>query len=138
MTLITYTRPFRDNVKGIIRARFRPDRNGNPLYELDEDDRKVFTIELSLDAPTAQTIDSVAYYMDDPTFSEDPEAVSIDRDNAFAEEITSYGDLEIVVTVQIGTHAFKQRVWLSSLLEVGHQEDMRPSVRQAIDEIANN
>ena len=138
MSRINYARPFTENVKGVLKARFRLDPAGNPVCELNDDGDKVFTIDLSLEAPTAKTIDSVSYFMDDPTYSHDPEAVSIDRDNDFTEEIESYGNFEVVVTVQIGRHIYKQRAWLSNLLEAGHETDMTPAIRQAIEYIENH
>ena len=122
MSRIDYTRAFIAHVNGELKARFRLDARGRPIYEQDEDDPDLrhYTIELSLESPIAPEIDTVTYYLDDETYR-DPVAVSNDRANEFTAEISSYGDFEVEVTVQIGKHAYKQRAWLSSLLEAGHR-----------------
>jgi len=137
MSRIDYTRAFAKNVKGELGARFRLDPDGNPLYEDDDDGLRHYTIDLSLVSPMAQEIDSVTYFMDDETYW-DPEAVSNDRDNDFTEEISSYGDFEVEVTVQIGKNAYKQRAWLSTLLEAGHKADSSPAIRNAINRLKAN
>ena len=137
MSRINSTRAFSDNVKGQLKARFRLDADGQPLYEDDDDGLRHYTIDLTLESPAAPDIDSVTYYMDDETYW-DPVAVSNDRDNDFTEEISSYGDFEVEVTVQMRKHAYKQRAWLSSLLEAGHAGDTSPAIREAINRIKGN
>src|SRR5713101_8036400 len=115
---IDYTKPFRENVQGQLKARFRLDSEGEPRYEPHPDDRRlrVYTIEVFLETQRAKEIKGVRYYLDDPSYV-DPEGYSDDADNQFREEITSYGDVEIVVTVEMDGHEYKQRAWLSNMLE---------------------
>ncbi len=136
---IGYNKPFRENVQGRLMARFRLDADGKPIYEIHPDDRRlrVYTIELFLDTPQAQHIDGVDYFMDDPSFI-DPEGSSKDRDNQFLEEITSYGDVEVVVTVHMGERAYEQRAWLSNMLENGHEDDMTLATKSALERIRVN
>jgi hypothetical protein len=134
---IDYTKPFRDNVEGQLKARFRLDAEGEPMYERHPDDRRlrVYTIDVFLETPRASAIKGVTYFMDDPSFV-DPEGFSDDADNQFQEEITSYGDVEIVVTVEMADgHQYVQRAWLSNMLENGHADDMTPPVRAALERI---
>lgn len=130
---IAYTEPFQDRVRGRLKARFRLDAEGKPVNEPHSEDRRlrVYTIDVFLDTPRAREIQGVRYYMDHPSY-EDPEGYSDDRDNQFREEITSYGDVEIIVTVELPDHKYEQRAWLSNMLENGHAADMTPAVRDAI------
>lgn len=130
MPNIIYSQAFARNVKAELRARFRPDSQGIPLHVADEEGLLHYTIELSLYSPSAREIDSVIYRLDD-TYA-DPIAASNDRDNDFTEVISSYGDFEIDFSVQMGRHEYKQRAWLSSLLEEGHEGEDSPSIRDAI------
>ncbi len=136
---ILYTKPFRENVQGQLKACFRLDAERNPLYESHPDDRRlrVYTIDVFLETPRAREIKGVTYYMDDPSFT-DPEGYSDDADNQFREEITSYGDVEIVVTVEMGRQEYQQRAWLSNMLENGHADDMTTAVRAALERIRVN
>lgn len=133
---IAYTRPFMDSVQGRLKARFRLDSDGTPMYEPHDDDRRlrVFTIELFLATPRAKEVKAVSYFMDDPSYV-DPNGYSVDADNEFREEISSYGDVEIVVTVDMPPHKYEQRAWLSNMLENGHADDMNPAIRAAIQRI---
>jgi hypothetical protein len=136
---IDYTKPFREHVQGQLKARFRLDSEGEPMYEPHPDDRRlrVYTLDVFLDTPRASEIQGVSYYLDDPSFV-DPEGYSDDADNQFREEITSYGDVEIVVTVEMDGHNYVQRAWLSNMLENGHADDMTPPVRAALQHIKVN
>jgi hypothetical protein len=137
---IAYAKPFQENVQGRLKARFRVDSDGVPMYEPhDEDSRlRVYTIDVFLVTPRSQEIKGVKYYMDDESYL-DPEGYSDDADNEFREEITSYGDVEIVVTVEMaGRKKYEQRAWLSNMLENGHADDMTPAIRAAIQRIKVN
>jgi hypothetical protein len=136
---IAYTGPFKDSVQGRLKARFRLDADGKPMYEPHPDDPRlrVYTIDVFLVTPRAKEIKGVRYYMDDPTYVE-PEGYSDEAENEFREEITSYGDVEIVVTVEMPNHNYKQRAWLSNMLENGHADDMTPAIRTAIQRIKVN
>jgi hypothetical protein len=129
---------FTKNVGGQLKARFRVDADHAPIYWKGRDGLKNYQIYLSLEeSPRAAEIDSVKYFMDDPTFW-DPLAVSEDGDNGFLEEISSYGDVEVEVTVQIKNKAYKQRAWLSNLLKDGYGQDASPEILEAIRNIKEN
>ncbi len=139
MKTLRHTRAFANNVKGALEARFRLDAAGAPLFEPDDEDPELrhYTIDLRLESPIAEDIESVTYFMEDETYA-DPLRVSDDRDNDFTEEISSYGDLEVEVTVQVGAHVYKQRAWLSNLLQAGHEGDASPAILDAIERIKAN
>lgn len=133
---IDYNRAFKENVEGRLEARFRLDPDGEPMYEPDDDDkrRRHYMIDVFLVTPRAKEIKAVTFYMDDPSFG-DPKGYSDDADNQFREEIASYGDVEIDVTVKMREHGYKQRAWLSNMLENGHAEDMNRAIRAALERI---
>ena len=137
---IDYTKPFKENVQGRLKAQFRVDSDGTPMYQPhDEDPRlRVYTIDVFLATPRTKEIKRVKYYMDDDSYV-DPDGYSDDADNEFREEITSYGDVEIVVTVEMSNHKkYEQRAWLSNMLENGHADEMTPAIRAAIQRIKVN
>jgi hypothetical protein len=137
---IVYTEPFKESVQGRLKAQFRLDSDGQPMYEPHDDDPRlrVYTIDVVLASPRAKEIKGVGYYMDDPSYV-DPAGYSDDADNEFREEITSYGDVEIVVTVDMSNQKkYVQRAWLSNMLENGHADDMTPQIRAAIQRIQVN
>jgi len=136
---IAYSNPFRESVQGRLKARFRLDSDGTPMYEADDDDPRLrhYTIDVYLATPRASEIKRVSYYLDDPSYV-DPQGYSDDIDNEFREEIASYGDVEIVVTVEMPKHKYEQRAWLSNMLENGHANDMTKAVRSAIERIKVN
>jgi hypothetical protein len=136
---IAYTTPFKQNVQGRLLARFCLDAEGEPQYETDDDDPRLrhYTIEVFLETPRAKEIKGVSYFLDDPSYI-DPEGYSDDKDNEFREEITSYGDVEIEVTVEMPPQKLRQRAWLSNMLENGHATDMRRAVRAALERIKAN
>lgn len=140
MNVSVDARAFADEVKGVVKARFRLNQDGTPWYEQDEDDPELrhYTIFLSLESPRARRIDTVSYFMDHETFSDDPLAVSDNPNNHFREVISSYGDVEVEVTAQMGANVYKQRCLLSDLLEAGHAGDASPAVREAIERIRKN
>jgi hypothetical protein len=135
--IITYTRPFAENVKGQLYARFRLDPEGIPEFQRDEDGLRHYTIDVYLHSPRANEIDEVKYIMDDPTYY-DPVGYSTDKANDFREEIQSYGQVPVVVKVQIGNQVYEQRVWLSQMLENGHLKDTNPGIQSAIQRIKVN
>ena len=138
MSQIKYTKNFTERVKGQLRAQFRPDAQGTPLFRTVEDGLKEYRINLSLSAITAPEIESVTYFLDDETFW-DPVAASNDRDNDFTQQISSYGDVLVKVTVRFEDGSkIKQEAWLSNLLEAGHAGDNSPAILNAIADIKAN
>lgn len=140
MSVITDTRAFAAQVQGRLQARFELNADRTPYFEQDEEDPTLrhYTILLGLDSPKAEDIDSVTYFIDDPTFRDDPVAASDDPRNNFEAVIFSYGEVTVEATVLIGPHAYKQRVRLSDLLEAGHRGDSTPEIRDAIQRIKNH
>jgi hypothetical protein len=136
---IDYTKPFKESVQGRLKARFRLDADREPMYEVDDDDPRLrhYTIEVLLETPRAEEIKGVTYYLDDPSYV-DPQGYSSDAANEFREEITSYGDVEIIVTVEMPKHKYQQRAWLSNMLENGHADDMTKAIRSALQRIKVN
>src|SRR5262245_146581 len=136
---IAYTEPFQEHVQGRLKAQFHLGANGQPEFDPHPDDTRlrVYTIDVFLDSPRAPQIKKVEYLLDDPTF-EDDKGWSTDRDNQFREEISTYGDVEIEVTVTIDGHKYKQRAWLSHMLENGHATTMTPTIRSALESIRAN
>lgn len=137
---IVYTDPFKENVQGRLKARFRIDSDGMPMYDPHDEDRRlrIYTIDVFLATPRTKEIRGVEYYMDDDSYV-DPEGYSDDADNEFREEITSYGDVDIVVTVEMSNHKkYEQRAWLSNMLENGHADDMTLPIRAALQRIKVN
>jgi hypothetical protein len=137
---IQYTEPFRKNVNGRLRARFKLDSDRKPIHlrggRLDPRFRH-YEINLFLDSPFSDQISRVLYYIDDPTFDA-KEGSSKDRDNCFCEEIQTYGDVPIKVTVFIDDRKILQEAWLSQMLINGHAGDMNPAIKNAIERIKLN
>ncbi|HWA28288.1 MAG TPA: hypothetical protein VG734_21750 [Lacunisphaera sp.] len=133
---IAYTEPFQNHVGGRLLARFRPDAAGEPQFVMD-DGLRHYLIDLLLDSPRAKEIKRVEYLMNDPTFGDDATAVSKDSDNMFPGEISSYGDVEVIVTIFMkGADAkYEQRAWLSNLLKNGHPGTGNAAIRDAIHRI---
>jgi hypothetical protein len=120
---IDYTKPFMENVKGQLKARFRLDPEGRPQFT-EHKGLRHYTIDVFLTTKRTKEIKCVHYYMDDPSYI-DPNGYSDDADNEFREEISSYGDVEILVTVEMGSkEKYEQRAWLSKMLENGHASDV--------------
>jgi hypothetical protein len=134
--MIRYNEAFQANVKGTLCARFQLDSQGNPLSG-DEDGTTFYFIELRLDSPDAEKIQKVTYLLDEASYWE-PERESKDWQQAFAEEITSYGDFLVRVEVQMRTGRYVQQALLSEMLEAGHANDANPQIKQAIAYIRNN
>jgi hypothetical protein len=138
MSQIKYTKNFTEKVKGELRAEFRLNAQGEPLFRTVGNGLKEYKIKLSLSAPTASEIESVTYFMDDETFW-DPVAASNDRDNDFTQQISSYGEVPVKVTVRFENgKKIKQEAWLSNLLEAGHAGDNSPAILNAIADIKAN
>ena len=137
---IKYSDRFQEGVQGRLKARFRLDAYGKPIFTQDDENPRLrhYEIVVFLASPKAKQIKRVTYFMDDPSFSEDPEGSSVDSDNDFPVEITSYGDVEVVVTVEIADQKLEQRAWLSTMLENGHTDDLSPEIRLAIQRIKVN
>jgi hypothetical protein len=120
---IDYTEPFRSNVNGRLKARFRLDAEGKPQYE-EQGGLRHFYIDIFLSSARTDDIKEVKYFMNDATYL-DPNGYSNDGGNEFREQITSYGDVEIVVTVvKTDGKKYEQRAWLSNMLENGHATDL--------------
>ena len=136
---IDYNQPFRENVQGQLKATFRLGADFAPVSEPHPDDRRllVYTIDAFLDSPRASQIDRVEYFLDDPSY-EDPKGYSNDRSNQFRKEITSYGDVEVLVTVYLDGLNYQQRAWLSNMLENGHADDMTAPIWAALERIRVN
>lgn len=115
---IDYARPFAEDVKGKLYARFRLDAERIPMYAV-SDGARYYTIDIYLHSPRADTIDGVTYLIDDPTT---PESLgeSDDRVNDFAAAIECPGDALLRVQVRIGGRVYEQRAWLSQMLENGY------------------
>ncbi len=128
--MIRYNEAFKTNVNGTLCARFQLDGQGNPVSG-NEDGATFYFIELSLNSTNAENIQKVTYLLDEATYWE-PERESEDRQRAFAEEITSYGDFVVRVEVQTRTGRFAQQAFLSDMLEAGHAHDSNPQIQQAI------
>jgi hypothetical protein len=76
--------------------------------------------------------------MDDSSFV-DPEGYSANSQDNFEEEVTSYGDVEVKVTIEMANgDEYTQRAWLSHMLENGHRGEKNPAVRAAIERIERN
>lgn len=133
--MVRYTKAFRDTVGGTLRARFDL-VNGEPRYGVQKK-TKFYFITLELDAPAAADIMGVTYLLDEATFW-DPKRASAARGQRFAEEITSYGDFLVRVTVETRTGPVTQSALLSDLLEAGHATDMTDAIEKAIDYIRTN
>ena len=134
---IDYTRPFAENVKGQLYARFELGPNGEPLFVEDEDGLRYYAIDVFLHSPRAKDIFDVRYIVDDPTY-DDPVGFSGDRANDFPEFVQSYGELPVIVKVQIGPRVYEQRTWLSQMLENGHAKDATPAIQAALQQIKLN
>jgi hypothetical protein len=134
---IDYSRTFREHVQGRLYARFHTDPKGEPEYEEDEEGLRHYTIDVHLESPRADEIDSVSYFMDDETYV-DPNGYSEDADNDFREVIESYGQVLIEVTVNLGGRDYKQRVWLSQMLQNGYGGETNAAILDAIERIRKN
>lgn len=136
---IDYNNSFREMVRGQLKARFRLDSEGEPMWEPHPDDRRLrcYIIDMFLETPRAREIRGVAYYLNDPSYLA-PEGYSDNGNNQFREEITSFSDVEIVVTVQMERGEYKQRARLSEMLENGHADEMTPAIRTALQLIKVN
>ena len=133
---IDYTRPFAENVKGLLYARFRLDADDTPIYEVSEGSR-FYTIDVYLLSPQSSEIEEVTYFFDDKT-SPDPLGNSTDRANDFQATIESPGDAMLRVEVRLGSSVYEQRAWLSQMLENGYAKGATPAVQSAILHIKVN
>ncbi len=134
---IPYTKAFREKVQGRLTARFRVDAAGAPEFEEDPDGLRHYTIDVYLESPLADDIDGVEYLLIDNT-SVDPRGYSADADNNFHEVIETYGDIPVEVTADIDSREYKQRAWLSNMLENGHSGETNPAILDAIRRIKAN
>lgn len=136
--MIHYTKAFIDNVgAGTLCARFRLDSNGIPVSGV-EDGTTFYFIVLTLESPHAEKVQKVTYFLDAATYWE-PERVSKNRRNQFAEEITSYGDFLVRVEVAMEGARFAQKALLSDMLTEGHKLDgSNPAIQNAIVYIRSN
>lgn len=135
--MIRYTQAFKQNVQGVLSARFQLDKAGKPITG-EEEGTTFYFIELILDTPNADKIAKVTYILDEATFWE-PERESRDAKHNFREEITSYGDFKVrvEVTMQAGER-FVQQALLSEMLEAGHSDHMNDAIEQAIEYLRTN
>jgi hypothetical protein len=133
---IDYTRPFAENVRGHLYARFRLDADGLPQSAI-EDRLYVYTIDIYLHSTRAGEIDRVEYGFGGVAPA-DALGQSRDRDNDFRETIESFGDTSIAVRVHLGSRTYEQSAWLSQMLENGHAKDMTTAIKAAILRIKVN
>ena len=134
---IQYDPAFETRVQGRLYARFQLDADGAPDFEEDEDRLRHYIISLFLHSPNAADIVDVTYVMDDETYV-DPIGYSKDGDNDFREQITSYGEVPIIVRVNMGKGVFQQLAWLSNMLENGHSGKSNSAIRVAINRLKTN
>ncbi|MDY3561779.1 hypothetical protein R5W23_003207 [Gemmata sp. JC673] len=118
---IDYTPPFVENVQGTLYARFCLDPDGVPVYE-DTPLGRVYTLTVYLLSPRRDEIEEVTYRA----------TKSTDRDNDFAAVIECDGDEPLPVNVRIGGRVYKQRAWLSQMLENGYSKDAPPAIQSAM------
>jgi hypothetical protein len=135
---IDYDPNFTENVQGQLIARFRTDSDGVPLFEEDEDGTKHYVIDISLRSPKKSSIDKVVYLMEDPSFADDPKAVSKNRAMDFKQGVSSYGDVPVLVSVEMDGEVYEQRAWLSNMLTNGYAGQPEPAVQSAIKRLKIN
>lgn len=130
---IAYTIPFKSEIQGHLNARFRLDADSKPIFERDEKDCRLrhYLMEIFLKTPKAKQIESVTYFLNDPSFL-DGTLHSTNANNHFEEMIWSYGEVEVVVTVEMAGQSYEQRAWLSNMLENGHSNELNDEIRSAI------
>ncbi|MBY0458506.1 MAG: hypothetical protein K2V38_14295 [Gemmataceae bacterium] len=68
----------------------------------------------------------------------DPVGYSEDRANDFYEEIQSYGEVPIVIEVTIGGDVYRQRAYLSQMLENGYRDTTNRAIKDAVRRIKIN
>ena len=134
---IPYTKAFREKVQGRLMAQFRLDASGIPLFHDEPEGLRYFTLDLYLESPQAEEIDGVHYAIIDPD-SYDTRGYSADADNNFPVPIETFGDSPIEVTADILGHEYKQRAWLSNMLENGHAGETNSAILDAIAWIRGN
>jgi hypothetical protein len=134
---IPYTKAFREKVQGRLTARFRLTASGIPEFKEDPDGLRNYTLDVYLESPQADEIDGVEYAIIDPE-SPDPRGYSADADNNFPVWVETYGDIPVEVTADILGREYKQRAWLSNMLENGHAGETNPAILDAIRRIKAN
>lgn len=133
-TPVDYDPPFARNVQGSLYARFRLGPDGAPEFDREFGGFPHFPITVFVHSPKAPEIDEVEYVLDDPTFPDPVRSKS--KANDFRAEVWAYGDVPVAVRVRMGDEVYEQRVWLSSMLELGHAKKAAiPAVRTAIQRI---
>jgi len=128
---VFYERAFDAEVKGRLYARFHIDADGVPEFETDDDCRN-YIVNLYLLSANATEIFDVTYEIDDTTDLV-PIGHSTRRANDFCVSITSSRDVPIHVGVKIGNAVYKQRAWLSNMLENGYARKSNSAIRYAIN-----
>lgn len=131
---IDYTRPFIENVRGTLYARFRLDADGIPMYENAGSESglaRYYTIDVYLLSPRATEIDEVIYSIGDGTGS-NVLGKTADQANDFRATIESPGDAMLRIQVRIGDKVYDQRAWLSQMLENGYDGNPPAEVKSAI------
>lgn len=138
---IDYTRPFAENVRGTLYARFRRDADGIPMYEIAGSEygpARYYTIDVHLLSPHATDIDEVIYSIGDGKESSVVLGGTTDQANDFRVTIESPGDAMLRVQVRIGDKIYDQRAWLSQMLENGYDGNPPAEVKPAIMRIKVN
>lgn len=127
---IDYARPFAQDVRGVLYARFRLDADGAPMYAL-VDRVRYYTIDICLHSPRAGEIDEVAYYLESAP-APAPLGESTDRVNDFPATIECPGDDLLRVQVRIGGRTYEQRAWVSQMLDNGYPAKPSAAVQEAL------
>lgn len=133
-------RHFRGRLHGKLKSHFLLDEYDRPKYSTLSDGMRQYDMELFLESPLSDNINSVSYFINDPTFVGNA-CSSQNASKRFTVEISSYGDVEIIVTVTMKDGStFRHSEQLSDMLETGLEEEEEyydKSNRMAITDAMN-
>lgn len=118
-------------------AEFELDKNGEPLFILDEDEAKHYQIRLSV-KNVPPDVTSVTYIPWDGSFRDRTYTSDTGPDFKLAQsEFTSFGDIQIQITRRAqGSRDYPKKIFeLSSALEQNYTGKVNPKIRDAIAQI---
>ena len=123
-----------------LKAQFKLDNNQKPEFFEENEKGKTYRIyKINLIAappPTAPTPQSVTFVLDESYYQ--PVRKARRKGDQFTEEITSYGDFNIVTKFQAGDYITAKTAQLADLLKKGYAGAMNDAIEEAIQRIEQN
>lgn len=125
---------FDERVHGHISAELELDENGKPI-SIRVGRLNLYKIRLRVITENPM-VRRVVYHLDPTCY--DPVRESDDRHNGFPIETTTYGDLSLLIDVQVGVEIVRRQAMVSQLLKETYKESSNALITEAIEEILCN